>query len=304
MSKFLNKIAVCSFIVLLQFVLGDKAIGGMSVDVLPKFKFSISHYYKVPFDNPQSITIDNEYGELYVVDTGSSEIVIFDLKGTPISKLGKSSGINKPLDIVIRKDRYYISQQGKSYVDIFDFLGNSVGKLSVEGQEFSPGMLFNRDGNLYVINKVINELVVFDSEDKFLRTIGTGDVRLRSLTGAAIGSDKVYLFTPFNLSRGIHVYSIEGEYSHSFESVSGSGGGGSLGVPIRGIVDESNNLWIVDALRGILVYNSDDKKVNSFGYLEKNGKRKVLEYPIDIDFGSQNEVYILEETTKQISIFR
>ena len=293
---------ICSFFLLPE---GKVFAESMNPENLPKVKFTINKYFNVPFDRPQALTLDIDNNELYVVDMGSSEILIFDLEGTPVSKLTHRHGISKPIDIATRNGKYYISQNGKTYLEVFDLLGSLVTTLSPPTGEFSPGMLFKGlDGSLYVINRLLSELVVFDSNDKFVRSIGKGDDKLLSLTGAAIGTDRIYLFTPFSTANAIHVYSLEGEYLYSFEAVAGLSSRGSLGLPIRGVVDNEKNLWVVDALKGILVFNSSNKKINNFGQLEKGGVRKVLEYPIDIDFGSQNEVYILEEATKEINIFR
>lgn len=277
---------------------------GMSVNHLPKFKFAISSYHKAKFQDPLSIFVDKKNKELFIVDGNMSSIFIFDLKGTPIGKLDKNNGLDHPRDMLIRKEMYYVAQAGKTYIEVFDILGSLVKTIKVPDRPFGPGGLYEGfDGRLYVTNKVANELIVFDSNDNFLMAIGSGDSRLLGLSGAAIGHNRVYLFTPFSRGNAIHVYLLNGEYSHSFEALAGYGNG-TLGLPVKGLVDKDGNLWLVDSLSGILVYNKEDERINSFGLFEKKGVRKVLQFPIDIDFGMQNEVYILEKSLKQVSIFR
>ncbi len=293
------------FIQILFFLSGGVLFAdGLAVDHLPKFKRKINSFYSTHLTDPQSIFLDLKNKEMFIVDALDSTVFIFDLKGTPISKLDRVNGISRPIDFVSRKNMYYISQSKKDYVEVFDILGNTVKKIKPDNRKFLPGKLYlGFDGRLYVINRLVNEILVFDADDKFVQAIGTGDSRLMSLSGAAIGYDRLYLFTPFTTGNAIHVYLLNGDYSHSFESLAGYGSG-TLGLPVTGLVDSDKNLWLVDSLRGILVYNSEDKKINNFGQYEIQGVRKVLQFPIDIDFGMQNEVYILEKSLKQVSIFR
>ena len=138
---------------------------------------------------------------------------------------------------------------------------------------------------------------MLDKEDRFIGRIAPG---LKPLAAVAVGRDVVYFIAPFHESKVIHLYSKAGKLIRSFEGIEGRGG--SLGLPVRGKVDDEDNLWLVDSLRGVVVYNKEGQSLAEFG--GSPPAREMLKFPIDIDFSGENMVYILEKERKRVSVFR
>ncbi len=269
--------------------------------ISPRLKFSIKSFFSDGFLNPVGIFIDRERNEVYVVDNERDEIFIFDQNGTPIFRFGRVAGrrlLSTPIDLVVRGDLIYVSQEGKPYIEVFDQRGNPVKRVTFPGKVFAPGRMdIDRDGLIYVVNKKLGECYVLDDQDNVVRTIGKG---LTSLSGVAVGGDEVYLITPFpSRTMVINVYTVRGEFITSFENIDSRGG--TLMLPTAGKVDRDGNLWLVDSLMGIQIYDAHYKKISFFGKLESH--KEMLRHPVDIDFTLNGMIYVVDKETKSVKVF-
>lgn len=270
----------------------------LSQDIAIRFAFTIEKFYQDRLNTPIGVFVDNERKELYVADSGRNEVLIFDLKGSPIFKFGADQGVASPFDLVVKNGLIYLVQEGKAYIEVFNYRGEVVRRVAPpEGITFSPGrMAVDEDGSLYVVNKARTTCMVFDNQDRFVGIIGTG---LTSLAGVAVSKDRVYLITPFGGS-AVQVYDKEGNFIMAFEGVKEQGG--TLGLPTSVTIDRNGLLWLVDSLRGIVVYDPAGKEVARFSeYGETKGQ---LFFPVDIDFDKGNMVYIAEKGARRVSVFK
>lgn len=263
-----------------------------------RFLFSIEKFYQDSLNTPMGIFVDKERGEVYVADSGRNEVLIFDLKGNPLFKFGKTQGVSNPFDMVIKNGNIYLSQEGKAYIEVFNYRGESIARVAPpEGMAFSPGRLvLDEDGSIYVINKEKTTCLVFDKNDKFVRNIGK---ELASLAGVAVSKDRVYLITPFG-NRAVQVYDKQGNFIMAFEGLQDRGG--TLGLPTFAMVDKDGLLWLVDSLRGIVIYDQKGNKVSEFD--EYGAAKGQLFFPIDIDFDMGSMVYIIEKGARRVSAFK
>ena len=263
-----------------------------------RFLFSINKYYQDKFNIPMGIFVDKERGEIYVADNGRNEVLVFDIKGTPIFKFGKTQGVSSPIDLVVKDDNIYLTQEGKPYIEIFNYRGEAIGQIKPpQNIPFSPGRLtLDEDGSIYVINKEKVGCLVFDKNNVFVRKIGN---ELTSLTGIALSKDKVYLITPFD-SRAIQIYDKQGNFIAAFEGIQDKGG--TLGLPTSAIVDKNGLLWLIDALRGVVIYDKTNQELTRF--TEYGGTQKQLFFSVDIDFNEDNMIFILEKGAKRVTVFK
>ena len=289
-QRFLSILYFCVFIAVPSYA--------FSQEFSIKFVFTIEKFYHDHLNTPMGVFVDKERKELYVADAGRNEIIIFDLKGMPVFKFGKAQGISNPVDLVVKDSLVYLVQEGKSYIEVFNYRGEAVARVAPpEGITFTPGrMAMDENGSLYVVNKAITTCMVFDSQDRFVGTIGTG---LASLAGVAVSKDRVYLLTPFD-GRAIQVYDKQGNFIMAFEGVRDRGG--TLGLPTAAKVDKNGRLWLIDSLRGIVIYDPGGKEVARFSEYGKT-KGQVF-FPVDINFDKGDMVYIADKGAKRISVFK
>lgn len=271
-----------------------------------RFSHSFNRHYAERFIEPVGIAVDGDNNEIYVIDSGLKKVFIFDLRGTPVFSFGsKESGGVAPVDIAVKNGRIYISQEGKGSVGVFNYKGALVGSLSVPGG-FAPGaIVVDDDGMVYVVNKSRTNCLVFDGADddadgasgKFRSAIGEG---LKSLSGVAVGKDRVYLITPVD-SRAVHVYGKDGVLLFSFEGLEGEGG--TLGIPIAAKVDRLENLWVLDSIKGIIVYNKEGYEVSRV-VMPAGTVEGQLFFPVDFDIDANDMLYVAEKGAKRVSVFK
>lgn len=277
-------------------ILTPPFVFGQTVGI--RYAFTIEKFYKDRIDTPAGIFVDKEQQEVYVADSGRGEVLVFDLKGNPLFKFGKEQGIFNPYDLAVRNGRIYLAQAGKPYIEVFNYRGESIAQVVLpEGMAFSPGtMATDENGSLYVINKNETNCVVFDSRDKFVGKIGAG---LASLSGVAVSKDRVYLITPFD-NHAVQVYDKKGNFIMAFEGKEGEGG--TLGLPVAARIDKNGLLWLVDSLKGIIVYDKDGGQIARFG--DYGTERWQVNFPMAIDFYEDNMVYVANQGSRWIGVFK
>jgi DNA-binding beta-propeller fold protein YncE len=272
----------------------------ISPNIKPRFMFLIEPK-DAPLDSPFGIFFDKVHNELYVADSGSSRILIFDSEGTQLFSFGKKHGIAMPIDLVVKDDKLYVSQEGKSYVEVFSYLGVSLKRMTPGAEAFNPGLMdLDREGNIYVANKANGKCVIFDKDDKYVKTIGDD---ASSMGGVSKGVSSLFIMNPISGFFGRHSineYDMDGKLLRSFEGIQDKAG--TLGLPSTLKEDPEGNLWVVDSLRGIVIFDKKSKKIASFG--RTGPKREILFFPTDIDFNPNGMIYILDKEAKRVAVFR
>lgn len=262
-----------------------------------KFITTFDRFYGDAFDTPAGIFVDKKNREIYLADSGRNEVFIFDAAGTPLFRMGKASGISNPVDLVVKENRIYLAQEGNDSIDVFSYRGEDIGRVIPKEGRFSPGkMTIDNKGSIYVINKAGTNCMVFDKDDKPVGTVGEG---LFSITDVAVSTDRIYLITPGD-RRAVQVYDKSGRHLMSFEGLEGRGG--TLGLPIAAKVDSRGLLWLLDALRGIVVYNEDGVELSRF--LVSGVQRGELNFPVDMDIDDDDRLYIADKGSKKVIVFQ
>lgn len=263
-----------------------------------RYKFTIEKFYNDRFSTPAAIFVDNANKELYLADSYGNEIFIFDTLGTPLFRIGKSKELRSPIDVAAKEDRIYLSAEGKDHIDVFSFRGDPVWELKPIGVSLAPGkMAFDENGRLFVINKSDTTCLILNKDGTVAGTIGLGI--FTSLTDIAMDRDKVYFITPFN-NRAIQVYDLKGNFLMNFESLEGHGG--TLALPIAAKVDKYGFLWLLDAIKGVVVFDQEGKAVGRFG--DYGPARGQIFFPVDIDIDNEDMLYIVEKEAKRVSVFK
>ncbi len=133
--------------------------------------------------NPVSIWIDN--GIKYVTDPKAPGIFVFDKSDKLTAIFGRDTGII-PLGVAVRGRRCYVTDQKSKQVIVLDRvtgeeidrigkrIPDGMGLLGNEKAQFRliGDLTLDREGNLYVTDRVTAQISKFDDEGTFLRTYG------------------------------------------------------------------------------------------------------------------------------------
>lgn len=179
-----------------------------------------------PFQQPTGIAADNVNKRLYVTDTHTHDIRVFDLNTLKplktIGKRGKEEGeFNFPSHIgVDNKGNLYVVDTMNGRLQIFDGDGKFIRAFGQFGD--IPGMFarpkgvgLDSEGHIYIVDAAFNNVQIFETEGQILMAFGSygsgrGQVILPA--GMAVDSeDFIYVVDSWN--RRVNVYEYLGEKS-------------------------------------------------------------------------------------------
>jgi len=157
-------------------------------------------------------------------------------------------------------------------------------------------------GNLYVITRDRNEILVLNPNGEVVRTIGSagkndGQFKLpRSLTVDRLGV--IYVADTGN--HRIQKFNAEGRFIEKFGE-SGSKAGKFSG-PTHLALDRSGNIYVVDNGNGrIQVFSNDGIYLSSFGKSERAEER--LSNPSGIALDKNNNIFVADTGNHRIQVF-
>ncbi len=177
-----------------------------------------------PLKQPTGLAIDKERNKLYVTDTHSHAIKIFDtetLKQTgTIGKRGKEEGnFNFPSHITVDNEgKLYVVDTMNGRVQIFDHEGRFIRAFGQFGD--APGMFarpkgigVDSEGHIYVVDSAFNNVQIFDNEGRVLLAFASyGSDRGQMILPAGLAVDKddrVYVVDSWN--RRVEVFEFMGD---------------------------------------------------------------------------------------------
>ncbi len=117
---------------------------------------------------------------LYVANLDPGYILVFDMTSEELINVIGSEGEGAshllfPNDLTLGPDgNLYVSDTGNNRIQVFALSGEYVKTLDINPDLiFSPrGLAFNSYGQLYIVSKLNNEVVIIDKEGKVVDTFG------------------------------------------------------------------------------------------------------------------------------------
>jgi DNA-binding beta-propeller fold protein YncE len=132
--------------------------------------------------NPAGIAIDRPRGRLYVVDSHSHRLFVYDMRGVFLGHWGErgpGQGLfNFPTNVAVDRDgNVYVVDTGNFRVQIFDPDGNPRATFGEAGDGFGKftrpkGIALDSEGHVYVVDAAFNNFQVFDDRGRLLLFVG------------------------------------------------------------------------------------------------------------------------------------
>ncbi len=157
---------------------------------------------KPDLQRPTGLAFDRNAGLLYVVDTGTHRILVFDSEGERIRVIGRrgtdEGEFNYPVALAIGPDgRLFVSDAMNFRVQVLDPLGSPRGSFGRAGMnpgdlDKSKGIAVDRDGHIYLADALHDVVQVFDDSGRLLAVLGgsgTGPGQFWLPTGIHIDSE-------------------------------------------------------------------------------------------------------------------
>lgn len=282
-------------------------IAGLSTGCVPdKFKFE-KEFGKSGSNRREFLSATdmdiNSKGDLVIADAGNTRIQVVNTSGDSVMAAGESGregyklqsitgiGVNPLTDDVLVCD-----QRGNK---IIRFTSDGTPNLRIVSKmKFPMDVCLDRNGNCYVIMSKQSEVYKYDSNGKFISTIGgSGKAAMLFPTSIILHKDHFFI-TDFGGKRIVKLSlngTFVGEYKEKgeYEEIKG---------PSGLHIDQNGNLYILDLGEVPVVILSPDgkliSKVGDFG----NQPGQFL-YPTGVIAKSPEEIYVLDNSRNTILNF-
>ncbi len=252
---------------------------------------------------PVNISVDAKIGVKYVSDPVRGQVVAYGRDDQYLRAYGEP-GSWRPVDAVPFGDRLYVADYANRVVEVFDLAsGEKVQQIGNSGDPANhlvgpTNLAFDRDGYLYVTDFGRFQILVFDRDGHFRRTIGeVGDSVGHFARPKGIALDRANRLYAVDASfSNVQIFNHDGRLLMFF----GHGGEkpGDFTLPAKVAIDYDDVSYFREYLQPgfqpeylILVTSQfGPRLVNVFAF----GKQKGEHYPTDDEILRQ-----LEERRKQ-----
>ena len=274
------------------------------------FYFGVNGYEPASrFGEPADVAVDERKGLIYVADVKAGVIDAFSVQGIPKFQYGAKNGIKAPVGLAVdRTGNLYVSENDGGPIKVINAKGEvTTIELPAEpesGKETPKAgrMAFDRDWNLYVVDRANSRILAFDKNRTFLfRFGGFGEKRgeFKLLQDVAVDRQG-RIYAADAVAVPIQVFDRRGQYIYGFGSR--TQGTDNLSFPAALYVDRNDQVWVVDKnLHAVKVFDRSGGFLRSFGsYGQGEGS---LFYPNAIASDGMGRIYVLEFGARRLQAF-
>lgn len=222
-----------------------------------------------PSDRPvfeKAAAIAARQGRIYVTDTSTETIVVFDVPRRRVFRFGQRAP-------------------------------NLLAKPS--------GIALDDLSNVYVADAKRRQIMVFDSHGLFLRVIGGPD-DLERPTGVAVSSDgeRIYAVDRSDNESNNHRVVIYGKDGKKLKTIGTRGSGdGQFNVPLQATVDREGQLFVLDSGNfRVQVFDKDGNFIRAFG--RPGVYPGNLARPRGIAVDDDGNVYVTDASFNNFQVFQ
>lgn len=282
-----------TFLIIMVIGIGSVAMSVAIKDISANSSDNLIIIENETIDSPMGVATDGKY--LYAANSNQHNILVFDLKGKPIKKIGQegiSPGQFKyPVDIAV-------SPNGKLY--IADLENHRIQVLSKDGEydsyfpkkkEIKPvAVTFDKEGNIVISDILSHTIKVYKQNGELIKEFGTygeAEGSFKYANGVAV-SDNGYFYVSDSQNMRLQVFNREGEFLKSFNADM------QMGQP-KGISIYNNELYVTDTLlQKILVFDLEGDYLKSIGE-----KGNLFNFPNDV-FVTRERIFVANRTSNQV----
>ena len=126
-----------------------------------------------------AIAIDNRKHHLYVVDAIVGELVMLDLSGNVLKRIGNTRSelrLERPTEVAVWKDEVVVLSRQGSHADILDSDGNPQSSFEIVGTPEMPSngwiaLAIDQHANIYVSNMMSASVRVYSPDGRFITAL-------------------------------------------------------------------------------------------------------------------------------------
>lgn len=300
-------VRVTNFVVY-ELPVGDSNV--INMITTPKFLMEFGSDSGSNLKNPRAIALDS-LNNIYIADTGNSEIKKFDAGGKLLLTWGSFGSANgqfrNPSGIFVNQKYVYVADTGNARIEKFDKNGNFVyawGAYGYAPEMFQTPVALAEDvsGNLFVSDSGENKIQIFDSNGNYIGKISPilTDGANFSETNSIGFDSKNNFYIVISDENKILKYDRLG----NFIDFIGSAGNeeGRFNHPSSIAIDSNDNIYVTDENNyRIQKFDPDGNFLVSWGSQGTNYDQ--FQKPVSITADSTNNIYVIDEINNNVQKF-
>jgi DNA-binding beta-propeller fold protein YncE len=254
---------------------------------------------------PSSVAVDGE--RLLVSDQELQGVHMINLqtgKGRFFAK-GDDRYFVSPVGVAIIGDRFAVADGSLAAVFLLDNRGRLVRRIEpADGFKRPTGLAYDpQHDELYVVDTVANNVIVFDIEGNELRRFGDAgsDVEQFNFPTHVFVDQRGRVLVTDSLNFRVQVFSREGQYQ--FDIGRHGDATGHLGVPKGVAVDSDGYIYIIDSyFSTVQIFDDQGQFLLNFGDVgDRSGQFQV---PTGITITPDDHVYVCDSYNSRIQVFQ
>jgi DNA-binding beta-propeller fold protein YncE len=222
------------------------------------------------------------------------------------------TGMSKPYSVAVQHGRVYVGDTVNHSVHVFDIPGHNYFKIGEEEDENGNGKLalplgldLDKQGNLYVFDGKLKQIIVYDRGGKYLRSIGDPNQFARP-AGIAVTPDgsRVYAVDIGGSSSNEHkVLVFDGNTGkHLFDIGKRGTEKGEFNLPRDALIAPDGSLYVVDSGNfRVEKFTPDGKFLSSFGAIGRQPGQ--FSRPKELAADPAGNIYVVDATFGNFQIF-
>lgn len=234
-------------------------------------------------------------------ETGIKDSWLKKVMSTVFGSEKDISTMLRPYGVYADTDRVYVTDPGSGRLHIYDRGRKRYFPVERWGEEdlISPiGIAVDGNGNMFVSDSVLKQVLVFDKEGKYLRAIGPPDMFQRP-AGIALDGNRLYVVD----THGHQVIVLSKENGNFLFSFGKNGiEKGNFNFPTNIFITKEKLIYVTDSMNfRIQVFNPDGGFLTSFGKLGDGSGN--FSKPKGIAVDSEGHIYIVDSHFDNVQIF-
>jgi len=221
-------------------------------------------------------------------------------------------GLTKPYSIAVNHGRVFVGDTVHHDVKVFEFPERKFIQIGEEEDEFGNGKLelplgidVDKQGDLYVFDGKLKQILVYNRDGKFLRYIGTPDEFVKP-AGIAVNREgtRIYAVDIGGSSSNQHKVLVFDAKSgaHLFDFGKRGTGDGEFNLPRDAVVAPDGSVYVVDGGNfRVQKFTADGKFISTFGSIGR--QLGQFSRPKEAAVDKDGNVYVVDAAFGNFQIF-
>lgn len=234
------------------------------------------------------------------------------LRRTLTGERTKGEGLSKPYGVAVHHGRMFVGDTVHKDVAVFDFPEQKFFRIGDDEDEEGHGMLalpmgldVDKQGNLYVFDAKLKQIMVYNRDGKFLRSIGDPD-KIARPAGIAVDPEgtRIYAVDIGGSSSNEHRVMVfdakNGE--HLFDIGKRGIGPGEFNLPRDAVVAPDGSVYVVDGGNfRVEKFSADGKFISTFGAIGR--QMGQFSRPKEAAVDKDGNIYVVDAAFGNFQIF-